>query len=808
MARDSPVRRREDKEAEVPLSGVRGEFRAALRAEIEAAERAAATAAIQLSDGRKIGRLADAFQYAFRAEAAINAPGDCAAELSIGGRPPVEAVVIAVEGSEVTLSVPRDLGGQVPRAVLQIDLAFPLRRLIARIEETGTSPNPVGDRLLGATPASGAAELMDDALLNEAQDAVLGGSLGRDITFIWGPPGPATTQIIGSIGAHLYRRNRSLLLVSHTNGALDQALVEIVERLGADLAAGALLRLGIPTDRRLHEREDLLLYAVVGRRREELRARQAELRRERVARQTRIGECERLLAVVAWAAEGRAELADFVRRLHALQTAETTQRRLAAQVAKAGKDEPELRALLAEGRAAARRAREVERLRAELARLADELDAAREAAAVADTAASEARLNYEKARELAPLVARERALPALDEQRASVGAVAVREAEAKHQADAARERLCEAEQMHGAARRGSAIQRFRGFAVQLRLRRVVAERRGRHANALVSLDGVRGRLRRARAVLAELEQLDRQLAPWRRLGSPTMEETQVKQRMAERDLAAATQAELERRRARLERQLAEAAEAAVHFRKLHAAAPGSVVARVEPQLAELHRVREKLRDTTRRADDLRDALDADWSARLAVIEALQLGTPSSPDNPRERFEELALAHFETRRLAAQIDVAALEAEVKDGRREAGAINEALARIDQELEAIGQTAITEAMVFATTLTRLYLWNEIQGRSFDTVILDQASLAPIPALWIAARLADANVVVIGDLRQPPPIIQAEHPLADKWLGRSVFDLSPARSALDRRTPPPRLARPDEPSGRDAQPFEPHS
>jgi hypothetical protein len=94
MAPDSPIRRREGEEAEVPLSGMREEFRAALRAEIEAAERTAATAAIPLADGRKIGRLADAFQNAFGAEAAINAAGDCAAELSIGGRPPVEAVVL------------------------------------------------------------------------------------------------------------------------------------------------------------------------------------------------------------------------------------------------------------------------------------------------------------------------------------------------------------------------------------------------------------------------------------------------------------------------------------------------------------------------------------------------------------------------------------------------------------------------------------------------------------------------------------------------------------------------------------------
>jgi hypothetical protein len=791
MALDSPVRR-EEKEAEIPLSGVSAEFCTALRAEIEAARGAAATAAIPLVDGRRMGRLAHAFQYVFGAEAAMNASSDSPGELSIGGLPPVGAVVVAVEGLDLTLSVSEDLGDRVPRAVLRIDLEFPLRRLIARVEEASREPNPAGDRLLGVVPASGAPELIDDALLDDAQDAALGSCLGRDITLIWGPPGPAMTRTIGSIGAHLYRRGRSLLLVSHTNRGVDQALVEIVERLGADLAAGALLRLGIPSDQRLGERDDLLLDAIVGRRQEELRPRQAELRTERLARQTRIGECERLLGVAAWAAEGEAELADFLRRLDALHTAEATRRRLAAEVARRARDEAEFRALLAEAQATARRATEAERLPEVLGRLADELDVARAAVAIADAAASEAQRDYEKAGELEPLVARERALPALDEQRRAVEALAAREAEARQQADAARERLREAEETHAAGGDANAIQRFRGLTFQIQLRRVVAARRARHANAQVRLDGISERLRRARAVLAELERLDRQLAPWRRLGSAAIQAAQLKRREAERDRAAATQAEFERLRAKLERRLAEADDAVARFRGRQTAAPRAVVARIEPQLAELRHLREKLRETEHRADDLRNALDADLSVRLAAIEALGLGHGPSRENARERFEEVAWAQFEARRLAAKIDAEALEAEAEDCRRELGTIDAALARIDQELESIRRTAIADATVLATTLTRLYLWNEIQERRFDTVILDEASLAPIPALWIVARLADANVVVIGDLRPLSPIGQAQHPLAEKWLGRNVFDVSRVRLALERGTPPPHLVQ----------------
>jgi hypothetical protein len=793
MALDSPVRRREDKEAEIPLSGVRAEFRTALRAEIEAANRAVATPVTPLEAGRKMGRLADVFQYVFSATSAISVPSDSPGELIIEGLSPLEAVVISVEGLDVTLSVSQDLGDRVPRAALRRDLVFPLRRLVARIEQTGNKPNPAGDRILGDVPASGAPEVIGDALLDATQEAALGSGLGRDITFIFGPPGTGKTQTIGSIGAHLYRRSRSLLLVSHTNRAVDQALVEIAQQLGGELGAGAMLRLGIPSDRRLRESEDLLLEAVVWKRQEELRERQARLWGQEAATRKRIAESERLIGVAAWADKGRAELADFLLRLDAVYTREAGARQLAEEVARRAKGEAELLARLAEAQSAARAATDAGRLRWELPQLAAELDAARKAVAIADAAVTRARSDYEKAVALEPLVARERALPPLAEQRRVVEALAAREAEAKHEADAGRETLRAAEETHATTSSANAIQgRFRGFVSQIRFRQVAAQHRAQLGAAQARLDAIRRHLRRAGQVLAELEELDRQLAPWRKLNSAANQGAELKRREAERGLAAATETELEERRARVERQLAQAAEAVEHFRELYAAEPRGLVARVEAQLAELRHLREKLRETEQRAEDPRKALDADLGMRLAAIEALGLGHRSALENAEESFVEVALAQSEARRLATEIDVAALRAEVAAGRRELEAIDETLARIDQDLEAIRQTVIADAKVIATTLTRVYLWNELQDRRFDTVILDEASMAPIPALWIAARLADANVVVVGDLRQLPPIKQSEHPLAEKWLGQNIFDASRVRSASDRGTPPPHFIR----------------
>ena len=59
-----------------------------------------------------------------------------------------------------------------------------------------------------------------------------------------------------------------------------------------------------------------------------------------------------------------------------------------------------------------------------------------------------------------------------------------------------------------------------------------------------------------------------------------------------------------------------------------------------------------------------------------------------------------------------------------------------------------------------------------------------MAPIPALWVAASLAHANVVAVGDYKQLPPIVMSTQDEAQRWLGRDVFEAADIR---DHRTAP---------------------
>ncbi|HEX8861912.1 MAG TPA: hypothetical protein VGC06_22975 [Actinomycetes bacterium] len=170
------------------------EFREALREEIEAARRASSSAAVELLSGRRIGQRGGGVQYVFVVESALNLPDDSPADLHVPSlRQILEATIVSVEGLLVTVSVAVDLGEFVPRARLQSDLTHLLRTLIERIEGLAEVENPAGARLLGQQEPSGAPLKVVLPGLNPEQIAAVKSGLGRDTTFIWGPPGTGKT---------------------------------------------------------------------------------------------------------------------------------------------------------------------------------------------------------------------------------------------------------------------------------------------------------------------------------------------------------------------------------------------------------------------------------------------------------------------------------------------------------------------------------------------------------------------------------------------------------------------------------------
>ena len=76
--------------------------------------------------------------------------------------------------------------------------------------------------------------------------------------------------------------------------------------------------------------------------------------------------------------------------------------------------------------------------------------------------------------------------------------------------------------------------------------------------------------------------------------------------------------------------------------------------------------------------------------------------------------------------------------------------------------------------ATTFAKSFVDSRFSNLRFDTVIIDEASMAPIPAVYHSAMLAKKRVLIAGDFEQLPPIaMNNESAPVREWMMRDVFE-----------------------------------
>jgi hypothetical protein len=78
--------------------------------------------------------------------------------------------------------------------------------------------------------------------------------------------------------------------------------------------------------------------------------------------------------------------------------------------------------------------------------------------------------------------------------------------------------------------------------------------------------------------------------------------------------------------------------------------------------------------------------------------------------------------------------------------------------------------------ATTFAKSFVDSRFSNLRFDTVIIDEASMAPIPAIYHSAMLAKKRVLIAGDFEQLPPIaMNNESVPVREWMMRDVFEVA---------------------------------
>lgn len=130
----------------------------------------------------------------------------------------------------------------------------------------------------------------------------------------------------------------------------------------------------------------------------------------------------------------------------------------------------------------------------------------------------------------------------------------------------------------------------------------------------------------------------------------------------------------------------------------------------------------------------------------------------------------------------------------------------LASLQSEIQTIRELLTWEesqiaqdASVLLTTLAKAALTSfvqppssnrENQSKPYDVVILDEASIVPIPyVLWVAS-LPASQLVIVGDFRQLPPVCRSTNEKALQYMKKDIFDFLGIPGIIDAGQWEPRL------------------
>lgn len=100
------------------------------------------------------------------------------------------------------------------------------------------------------------------------------------------------------------------------------------------------------------------------------------------------------------------------------------------------------------------------------------------------------------------------------------------------------------------------------------------------------------------------------------------------------------------------------------------------------------------------------------------------------------------------------------------------ISTRLSEVQKELDELQKGVLANAKVICTTLTKTFSAKEFPETPFDVLVLDEASMAPMPYLYWALSRCQNAAVIAGDFLQLPPICISQDSMAQKWLGRSIY------------------------------------
>ncbi|MDH3734448.1 MAG: AAA domain-containing protein [Gemmatimonadota bacterium] len=100
------------------------------------------------------------------------------------------------------------------------------------------------------------------------------------------------------------------------------------------------------------------------------------------------------------------------------------------------------------------------------------------------------------------------------------------------------------------------------------------------------------------------------------------------------------------------------------------------------------------------------------------------------------------------------------------------VSRSVGRVLLELSRQSAAVLESADIVLTTFARLSVREELRELRFESLIIDEASTAPLPYVALAAAYTSKRAVAVGDFQQLPPVVSSDGPAAVRWLKRDLF------------------------------------
>jgi ssDNA-binding Zn-finger/Zn-ribbon topoisomerase 1 len=169
-----------------------------------------------------------------------------------------------------------------------------------------------------------------------------------------------------------------------------------------------------------------------------------------------------------------------------------------------------------------------------------------------------------------------------------------------------------------------------------------------------------------------------------------------------------------------------------------------------------------------------EAIERDIRAareQLAKIEGHAAPAKASYDVLRLQFDQSVKDRDSVASQCAGHDRAAAQAVVDKAEDDRSSLVVELREIEAKIADIQAAIVKNAKILGATTTKAYLAVREIGQ-FDIVIIDEGSMVLLPMVWFAAGMAKDQVIVSGDFRQIPPIVQTKSQAIFDILGYDVF------------------------------------